>query len=306
MNLPPLFAQLMFFSLLLLLCGCQRPKDVAPPVIVEKEVPIIENMTDAEWLTFRNKSIDRLVNKYLQSASDQHADAEISILPLESLSSPPKAEIHEKLAPLPLESLSSASKNKKLEKLSKIDKYSELQIQPEAAVGKKYKVPPNEITGGNTPQIKVPDIKPEPTAAICQKKSSEAREQAKAKNNYDFIWPVKGRVVLNYGDGPKGFNNGINIHTHTGTSVLAVKKGTVLYVGNAIKELGNIILVRHDDDWVSAYAHVQNITVKKDEVVTQGQPIAHVEGSAKEKSEFHFEIRKGRKSFDPLNFLPKD
>lgn len=305
MNLSPLFAQLMFFSLLLLLSGCQRSKDVPPPVIIEKEVPIVENMTDEEWLSFRNQSIDKLVNKHLEQTA-QHNDVEISVTPLESSSSSFKSDAPEKLAPLPLESLSSTSKNKKPEKLSKIDKYSQLQIQPEPVVGKKYKVPPNEITGGNTPQIKVPDIKPEPTATVCEKKTSDARELAKTKNSYDFIWPVKGRVVLNYGNGPKGFNNGINIHTHTGTSVLAVKNGTVLYVGDAIKELGNIILVRHDDEWVSAYAHVQNISVKKDDIVTQGQPIAQVEGSSKERSEFHFEIRKGKKSFDPLKFLPKD
>lgn len=120
-----------------------------------------------------------------------------------------------------------------------------------------------------------------------------------------FEWPVKGAIIGQYGAGVMGRrNDGVNIAAPVGTPVRAAADGEVVYRGSELDGYGNLILIKHQDNFVSAYAHNDVMLVKKGDIVRQGQVIAKVgkTGSATE-PQLHFEIRQNLKSVDPLAFL---
>ena len=120
-----------------------------------------------------------------------------------------------------------------------------------------------------------------------------------------FPWPVRGRVLASYGNAPGGgHNDGINIGAPLGTPVKAIDSGTVVYSGNEVKGYGNILLVRHANGWISAYAHLGDVAVKQGDTIAAGQVIAKV-GSTGGVGEpqLHFELRRGQKPVNPTEFL---
>ncbi|HWD60528.1 MAG TPA: LysM peptidoglycan-binding domain-containing M23 family metallopeptidase [Stellaceae bacterium] len=120
-----------------------------------------------------------------------------------------------------------------------------------------------------------------------------------------FPWPVRGRVLASYGSMPGGgHNDGINIAAPRGTPVHAIDGGTVAYAGNEVKGYGNIVLIKHPDGWISAYAHLDDITVKPGDTIAAGQVIAKVgESGGVTEPQLHFELRRGKKPVDPKEFL---
>ena len=123
-----------------------------------------------------------------------------------------------------------------------------------------------------------------------------------------FRWPVVGPVIRQFGathgDGD-GDHDGMNIRAERGTPVTAAADGVVAYAGNELRGYGNLILIRHADGWVTAYAHTDSMLVARDEPVTAGQTIATVgsTGSVAE-PQLHFELRQGSQSVDPQDYLP--
>jgi murein DD-endopeptidase MepM/ murein hydrolase activator NlpD len=122
-----------------------------------------------------------------------------------------------------------------------------------------------------------------------------------------FIWPVKGDLVAEFGPmaGSKGqHNDGINIAAARGTPVWAVENGVVAYVGNELKGFGNLLLVKHADGWVSAYAHNDQLMVRKGDAVKRGQQIATVGTSGGvDAPQLHFELRRGTEAVNPVAHL---
>ena len=120
-----------------------------------------------------------------------------------------------------------------------------------------------------------------------------------------FIWPVRGRVVSQFGSKTEGVrNDGINISAKVGSPVKATDHGTVVYAGNKLSGFGRILIVRHDKGFMSAYAHNQALLVKRGDTVRQGQVIARSGKSGNVTSgQLHFEIRKGGKPLNPLDYL---
>lgn len=120
-----------------------------------------------------------------------------------------------------------------------------------------------------------------------------------------FIWPVEGKIISQYGSKGGGRrNDGINIQAAQDTHILAIADGTVTYVGNELRSYGNLVLVRHSGNWVSAYAHTRQVWVKEGEEVTKGKPIATVGQSGDaSRPQLHFELRRGSKSVDPSLYL---
>ncbi len=121
----------------------------------------------------------------------------------------------------------------------------------------------------------------------------------------DFRWPVKGRVVSTFGEsGTNGANEGIDISVPEGTAVHAAENGVVIYVGDEISSYGKLVLIRHEDDFVSAYAHNRNYEVKKGDRVRRGQIIARSgkTGNA-ERPKVHFELRKNSSPVNPKKYL---
>ena len=125
------------------------------------------------------------------------------------------------------------------------------------------------------------------------------------KVDTDFIWPVKGKILNNFGSETPGFfNDGINISSNLGTSVKASLDGEIVYSGNEIPGYGNLILIKHSKNWITAYAHLEKILKKKGNYVKKGETIGLV-GKTGNVSEvqLHFEIRKGKEAVNPLKYL---
>jgi murein DD-endopeptidase MepM/ murein hydrolase activator NlpD len=120
-----------------------------------------------------------------------------------------------------------------------------------------------------------------------------------------FRWPVRGKVITSYGAKTNGkSNDGINLAVPEGTPVKAAEDGVVAYSGNELKGYGNLVLIRHSNGYVTAYAHASELLVKRGDTIKRGQVIAKSGQSGEVASpQLHFEIRKGSNPVDPLQFL---
>lgn len=147
------------------------------------------------------------------------------------------------------------------------------------------------------------------TQVIAAVKPAEAAEDAVKDDDkqagMQFRWPVRGRIISGFGPKPGGQQNeGINVSVPEGTSVKAAEDGVVAYAGNELKGYGNLVLIKHADGWVTAYAHNSEIDVKKGETVKRGQTIAKAGQTGSVTSpQVHFEIRKGSQPVDPSSHL---
>lgn len=133
----------------------------------------------------------------------------------------------------------------------------------------------------------------------------EQTELVSGEASSSFRWPVKGRVISKYGSKPGGTRNeGINIAVPEGTSVRAAESGIVAYAGNELKGYGNLVLIRHDGGWVTAYAHNKQLFVKRGDTVKRGDVIAKAgQTGSVDSPQLHFELRKGATAVDPLKYL---
>jgi murein DD-endopeptidase MepM/ murein hydrolase activator NlpD len=120
-------------------------------------------------------------------------------------------------------------------------------------------------------------------------------------------WPVRGRIIEYFGKRKDGSSNdGINIAVPKGTDVHAAEAGDVAYAGSELKGFGNLVLIRHDSGWVTAYAHNDTLLVKHGQRVSRGQVIAKSGNSGSvEQPQLHFEVRKGSSPVNPLTYLGK-
>ncbi len=146
-----------------------------------------------------------------------------------------------------------------------------------------------EITGGGSKPVASNDQLPTP----------------EPMSGNSFRWPVKGRVISEFGTKPDGgHNDGIDVAVPQGTSVKAAENGVVAYAGNELKGYGNLILIRHANNWVSAYAHNDEILVKRGDKVRRGQIIAKAGATGSvSQPQVHFELRKGSRPVDPTKFM---
>jgi murein DD-endopeptidase MepM/ murein hydrolase activator NlpD len=121
----------------------------------------------------------------------------------------------------------------------------------------------------------------------------------------NFLWPVKGRVISNFGASASGERNGgIDISAARGAPIYAAADGTVSYVGDELKSYGNLVLIRHDNGFITAYAHADSVTVTRGQHVTRGEVIATA-GATGDVTEpqLHFELRAGSKAVNPQPYL---
>ena len=177
------------------------------------------------------------------------------------------------------------------------------------AVGQRLRLPAptsaptRQIAVANTPPPTDTTRTPTPRAKPTGRTTKVAEPARKTINN--FAWPVSGRLASRFGPKEGGLHNdGINILARQGTPVKAAEDGVVVYASNALEGYGNLLLVRHSGGWVTAYAHNERLLVQKGDRIREGQVIARVgaTGGVKE-PQLHFEIRKGRRALDPLQYL---
>lgn len=175
-------------------------------------------------------------------------------------------------------------------------------------------IPSPAATGGQGSAAGSGQIPLQPTLAAPNPPSAPAQQTAAApvdavpppRTSGMFLWPVKGDVVAEFGPLPgKGqHNDGINIAVPRGTQVKAAENGVVVYVGNELKGFGNLLLIKHADGWMTAYAHTEQMKVQRGDRVRRGQVIATVGSSGNAaQPQLHFEIRRGTEAVNPLEHL---
>ena len=116
-----------------------------------------------------------------------------------------------------------------------------------------------------------------------------------------FIWPAAGNVIAGFDDQK---NKGLGINGKAGDPVLAAAEGRVVYAGSGLRGYGNLIILKHNNTFLTAYAHNQALLVKEDQNVKQGQKIAEMGSSDADRVKLHFEIRRSGKPVDPAKYLP--
>ena len=158
-------------------------------------------------------------------------------------------------------------------------------------------------------KIKVASAAPAQTVHVAKEEPQTTETVVKAAEPSgampSFRWPARGRVIAGFGSKPNGTqNDGINLAVPEGTPIKAADDGVVAYAGNELKGYGNLVLIRHSNGYVSAYAHARELLVKRGDTIKRGQVIAHAGQTGNVTSpQLHFEIRKGSTPVDPTQFL---
>ena len=158
-------------------------------------------------------------------------------------------------------------------------------------------------------KIKVASAAPAQTVHVAKEEPQTTETVVKAAEPSgampSFRWPARGRVIAGFGSKPNGTqNDGINLAVPEGTPIKAADDGVVAYAGNELKGYGNLVLIRHSNGYVSAYAHARELLVKRGDTIRRGQVIAHAGQTGNVTSpQLHFEIRKGSTPVDPTQFL---
>jgi murein DD-endopeptidase MepM/ murein hydrolase activator NlpD len=155
-------------------------------------------------------------------------------------------------------------------------------------------------------QPDMPKTQTKPVAPkVASKPEPVAKVETAASSGSGFRWPVQGRIISEFGKKPNGErNDGIDLAVPEGTNVKAAESGIVIYAGNELKSYGNLVLVRHENGWVSAYAHNKDLLVKRGEKVKRGQVISRAgRTGGVDTPQVHFELRKGATPVDPMKHL---
>ena len=126
-----------------------------------------------------------------------------------------------------------------------------------------------------------------------------------ARESNRFAWPLRGEILTDYGPQTGGLHNdGINIEAERGDPVRASANGVVAYVGNELRGFGNLILIKHTDNWITAYAHLDKISVERGQRVTRGEVIAQAgQTGGVARPQLHFETRRGSDAVNPEKML---
>ncbi|HAU03265.1 MULTISPECIES: peptidoglycan DD-metalloendopeptidase family protein [Pseudoalteromonas] len=138
-----------------------------------------------------------------------------------------------------------------------------------------------------------------------QKQANKIISEKKRNSNAKVVWgwPAKGKVTKRFSNKENGFK-GLQITNKQGASVLAAAHGTVVYAGNALRGYGNLIILKHNDDYLSAYAHNSKLLVKEKQEVKAGQKIAEMGSSDSSVTALRFEIRYRGQAVNPAKYLP--
>ena len=147
-------------------------------------------------------------------------------------------------------------------------------------------------------------VRPPASAASPPNSSTPANNLANtdsAEETVSFQWPTRGNVLAGF-DEVK--NKGIDISGKAGDPVLAAADGKVVYAGSGLRGYGNLVILKHNNTYLTAYAHNQSLLVKEDQAIKRGQKIAEMGNSDADQVKLHFEIRRQGKPVDPAKYLP--
>ncbi|WP_299981799.1 peptidoglycan DD-metalloendopeptidase family protein [uncultured Pseudoteredinibacter sp.] len=161
-----------------------------------------------------------------------------------------------------------------------------------------------------TPKTKKTTPKVNSGAAVKPRSKTKTQPKSTKKSKSATVgrvswqWPAKGRLLTRF-SGPNGLNKGIDIAGNLGEPVVSAAAGRVVYAGNGLRGYGLLLIIKHNEQYLSAYAHNNKLRVKEGDIVKAGQRIADIGSSGANRMKLHFEIRKDGKSVNPLSYLPK-
>jgi murein DD-endopeptidase MepM/ murein hydrolase activator NlpD len=186
------------------------------------------------------------------------------------------------------------------------------------SVGQKLKVPSLDAKEVSSQPVIATNVKQENTKIVKQETVAQSKvkissnpkkqlPQISGRSSNKFSWPVRGNILSQYGAKNNGlFNDGINIAAALGTAVRAAENGVVAYAGNEVKGMGNLIIIQHSDGWMTVYAHLDSMSVRRGTKVAVGDTIGKIGKTGKvDTPQLHFEIRKGTKAYNPMSYLKK-
>lgn len=283
---------------------------VGQPLIIEggKHIPFDVTMNELEKPSKPTISMEEIPVHVTPTPEADHAGPDIA--PGADPFQPPKGPlIDDPVMPIPDIPLKTTKKAIKKEEVNKKDIKSQ-------------KTKPQETKSQETKsqKTKAQESKTQPEKAVLEKKPLEKKSDSKEKNTgqekaqkkdkpskqapktaLSFKWPTHGDIIRTY---KRGKNDGINIQAPEGTPVFAAEEGTVAYVGDKLPGFGNLIMIKHKNGWMTAYAHTKNVTVTRDTMVKRGEKIAQVGQTGNVNSpQLHFEIRKRSQAVDPKPLL---
>jgi murein DD-endopeptidase MepM/ murein hydrolase activator NlpD len=149
-------------------------------------------------------------------------------------------------------------------------------------------------------------IGPVSPSASKKKKSGTSNRQVRFNARAgDFSWPLDGEIIQSYGSTARGVrNDGVNIAAAQGAAVRAARGGSVAFVGSGLKAFGNLVLIKHEGGWITAYAHLSDVAVKEGQNINQGATIGSVGRTGRvDRPQLHFEIRQARNPVNPEDYL---
>ncbi|ARN72745.1 peptidoglycan DD-metalloendopeptidase family protein [Oceanicoccus sagamiensis] len=186
-----------------------------------------------------------------------------------------------------------------------------------------YTIYPNQLirlkdsgSGNTQAKTKSRSVTPSAKAKTTKKTASSTKTQSTAKSvsstvalnrsSYPFRWkwPAKGKVIRRYTSG-SAVHKGIDLKGKLGEPVHAANSGKVVYAGSGLVGYGNLLIIKHNEQYLSAYGHNSRLLVKEGELVKVGQKIAEFGDTGTDKVKLHFEIRRDGKPVNPLGLLPK-
>ena len=172
-----------------------------------------------------------------------------------------------------------------------------LKVEPRA-----QKVPFSEkaLAQLSVPDTAAPSTPAEPQPITPAPPTEQERPAAPETEDIDWIWPVKGKVIAPFSEASKG----MDIAGRKGAPVLAAADGRVVYAGAGLRGYGKLVIIKHNNTWLSAYAHNDNILVKEQQDVRKGQKIAEMGATDADQVKLHFEVRRQGKPVDPARVLP--
>ncbi|HEC73374.1 MAG TPA: LysM peptidoglycan-binding domain-containing protein [Methylophaga aminisulfidivorans] len=165
----------------------------------------------------------------------------------------------------------------------------------------KYKATTRPAKSNTASSPSTPSKQARPTSGQSKPAATPAYT---GNQNLRWRWPTNGKVISTYSNSSAG-RKGIDISGSRGQAIYAAASGKVVYSGNGLARYGNLLIIKHNDVYLSAYAHNDKLLVKEGQVVKAGQKIATLGNTGTQKTKLHFEIRRNGKPVDPMRFLPK-
>lgn len=273
-----------------LLSGCPS-KGIAPvhdsgSVLTTQETDSTTTSTRAAQGTYIVKSGDTLY-----SIARVHGQSASDLVAWNQLANPDQISVGQPLRVSPPSDLASGPVVRPIAGLSAPTVESEGAMEPEVKSSPAGGVQPYSDQAWSESQ------NPTQTAMA----GTDSTTVAPAVANTSWLWPASGRVMATFSEAT---NKGIDISGNPGDPVIASAAGTVVYSGSGLRGYGKLIIIKHDANYLTAYAHNQQLLAKEGENVSKGQKIAEIGSTDTDSPKLHFEVRKQGRPVDPLIYLP--